>query len=326
MNSANKNPSYQPVLRYEFEKKTYNKTEVSKNDFDVLDKRLGLTPDQPLDQSKAKNKVASFMTIHHGNINWYIKAIGNEKNWKTGYMVATAMLVLLLPVAIFCFTDIVSGLNEGWDGKKDVEYYSSYSLAVLTGIFGFHRIMNVWLAKRKLLSIFHEASAGLKANLYAFEDRWNNGGIYKSGSTTEVTTEFDTDLEKSITTGRSIANQERKKYYEYIENPEVDLGNVFTSAFASASSMMNNFRSKRLERELLVLEKERDNAQQKQDLENEVSALKKEFESLKDLKAVTQANISVSNPVPASLTNMLAEIESKMNTIQITLTQKESKL
>ncbi|GAB5526604.1 MAG: hypothetical protein Roseis2KO_44760 [Roseivirga sp.] len=326
MNSANPIPSYQPVLRYELKKKTYNKTEVSKKDFDVFDKRLGLSTAQSLGQSEAKNKVASFMTTHQGNINWYTKAIGYETNWKNGYRLITVLLVLFLPVTLFCLTDFISYVSPELADDKGAEYYSSYSLAVLTGIFGFHRIMNVWLAKRKLLSIFHEASAGLKANLYAFEDRWNNGGIYKSGSTTEVTTEFDTDLEKSITTGRSIANQERKKYYEYIENPEVDLGNIFTSAFASASSMMTNFRSKRLERELLVLEKDRDDARQREDLENEVSALKKQFESLKYLKAVTQANISVSNPVPASLTDMLAEIEAKMNSIQITLTQKESKL
>lgn len=314
------------MKRYPFEKKIFKRVEVSSDDFDVLDIRLGLSSSASLRNSNIKNKVDSFVNTYNGNINWYMKAIFWERFWKRIYMLITIVLIFSLPIAIFQFTNVISYLNDDVAANRGFEYYSSYVLAILTSVFAFHNVLNAWLAKRRLLSIFHEASSNLKAKLYAFEDKWNNGGVYDSTNRLLVTFEFDRDIEESIALGRSIVNNERKKFYESIESTEINLSNILTSSFNSASSLLTSLQSRMFKRKLSQFDEAVNFNTKRQQLRKEIGELKKEYMGLKKLKETTQANMATSNPIPDNLINMLSIIQTKMNNIQIILIEKESKI
>lgn len=265
---------------YSFEKFTSHKIESSDADLKILDERLNLKGS--LSQSNIKNKINSLFVVYHGNINWYLEAIRREKIYKTVYMIFTALMIILLPIGLLLFSEAASYINSelGEEENKGIEFYASFLIAILTSIFGFHQILNAWLAKRKLLSIFHEASSGLISNLYAFEDKWNNVNIYDSAKSDVVTQEFDDDIEKIVSEGRQIFNNERKKYYEFIENPEVDLGNIFSTSFGSASNVFSNFKSKRFERKLIEREAEIKGVNERKELVRSITSLNNEITEL----------------------------------------------
>jgi hypothetical protein len=306
-------------MKYLFEAKTYNKIDNSKQNITVLDNRLGLT--SSLGTSNITNKVNSFVAVYNGNIEWYIKNISQEKGYRNWYIVLTVFLIVFIPIAILLSNNLMVNAKEG------VEYFSGLAVAILTSLLGLHKVMNAWLGKRKLLSIFHQASADLKSKFYAFEDEWNNRAteIFKSGSTTDVTKEFDQAIELAITEGRGIANNERKQYFEHIENPEIDLGNILSTSFTQASGLLKNFQSKRFTRRLEEIEAEYKADAEKKKLKTEIASLEKELilyqEWLDEVDSIL--TISPSNP---TLTKRKSKIESDIETTKSALIKKKAQL
>jgi hypothetical protein len=306
-------------MKYLFEAKTYNKIDNSKQNITVLDNRLGLT--SSLGTSNITNKVNSFVAVYNGNIEWYIKNISQEKGYRNWHIVLTVFLIVFIPIAILLSNNLMVNAKEG------VEYFSGLAVAILTSLLGLHKVMNAWLGKRKLLSIFHQASADLKSKFYAFEDEWNNRAteIFKSGSTTDVTKEFDQAIELAITEGRGIANNERKQYFEHIENPEIDLGNILSTSFTQASGLLKNFQSKRFTRRLEEIEAEYKADAEKKKLKTEIASLEKELilyqEWLDEVDSIL--TISPSNP---TLTKRKSKIESDIETTKSALIKKKAQL
>lgn len=308
-----------PFKYFPFEEVAFNKTlpRLEKNRT-ILEDRLNLDPDD-LKNSNINYKVNSLLQIFHGNIEWYQRRIKKERFWLRAYNVSTILLIILIPVSILLITEILS--QSRLINVNTIQFYSSLFIAFLTSLFGLHRVITSWIGKRKLLSVFHEASSRLKARFYQFEDVWNSKRpIFKYGSS-EVKEEFDSTVENVITVGRKIANDERSKYFQFIENPGIDLGNIFTNAFKDATSVFNNFQSRRLGKNLEELKEH-------SELEKEIAVLEKESDLLNQwLQEVN--NLLATKPqnpdVVASLTAKKKTIEGKIDAVREVLTKKKAR-
>lgn len=313
--------------RYPFETKTYSKLSFdSQSNLATLDKRLNVA--DSLGQSTIAFKVKSLLTVLNGNIEWYADRISKQRVWLKTYNVSTVVLIITIPILILCLTTDSKTFSFGLlkDGAtSSPESFASVAVAILTSLLGLHKVISSWMDKRKLLGVFHEASSGLKMKLYAFEDEWNSRQIYITGSTQQVEQEFDDAVEKVIEEGRAIANEERKKYFETLESPSIDLANIFTSSFTAASGLLKNFQSKRFQRKLAELEEEVKADAEQRKLRTEISSLENKLILLDKWLQEVLIDLAA-NPGSATLIARKASVESDIAIARKSLIEKKSQL
>ncbi|MEO9967988.1 MAG: hypothetical protein ABJF11_19505 [Reichenbachiella sp.] len=312
------------MSRYPFEEKAFDKIQ-----FDLpanlleLNSRLN-TSARDLGQSNIDYKITSLLTVFCGNIEWYVNRIRKEKYWLRTYNFTTIALIVLLPFLILYFTHFIEAIGEKieWESltkaskqRDSLEYYSALIIAIFTSLLGLHKVFTSWLSKRQLLSIFHEASSELKSKFYAFEDEWNSKDLYTDAVGNTVLPDFDEAVEKAITEGRAIANAERLKYYEAIQNPGMDLSSILSNSFTQASALMKNFQSKRFVRMLEDTESHQKNLA-------EIKALEAKLNLLREWMTMVDADL-VRIPGDRVLTQRKDDLRKQMDAVELALIQKK---
>lgn len=269
------------MKKYPFEEQAYNRIEKNQNVLrQTLGERLNVITSSDGEETYhdfsggEKYKIEAFLSTFNGNINWYENEITEENEKIKNYKRLTVFLIALIPVSVLTITIITSNSPS----VKTLESVSSLVVALLSSIIGLHKVTSQWIDRRKFLSNYHQATSDLKSRFYEFEYEWNDRDILDSEG--QILKDFDQALEQVISDGRRIAAEERQGYFEALESPTVDIGNILSSSFTSASGIFDNFKSKSHERRMQELENEQQEIKDMNSLLQDISESEKEIELL----------------------------------------------
>ena len=203
--------------RYEFENnRRHSRTRESANTvFQKFCRRLGFIGD--VRGTAIEDDLLNFIVHVHLPIQWYEDKIRTELKWRNGYIAATLLLLLAIPVVVQLF-----------------DKTSSASVAAISGLFAFYRGLSAWLDKRRIIAQRATASAALKGKLYDFEQRWDQVEL----ATDRIAEQFRKEIETVIADARAIVREETILYFEALSYPVFNLGTMLQTSASQANTLV----------------------------------------------------------------------------------------
>lgn len=203
------------------------------DDRKALSTRLELAPAQ---ETALEKQLNDFVTHHHGNIEWYTKAINRELWLRRIYFAVSMGLLVVVPVAIFALT------TDGLFGESVTPHITAALTAGLSGLFAFHRGATAWLDKRQLVALYAKTNAQLKSAVYGFEQTWKSS---RRGARTIA--ELSMALEDATAAALAIVSAEQDAHYEIEAAPTFGLSDMLGSATSAAGQLTTALAAKESE-------------------------------------------------------------------------------
>ncbi|MDO5980920.1 hypothetical protein [Flavivirga spongiicola] len=225
----------------------------------VMIKKIGFTDANKL----GKDSIASlreYIRIYHLNIEWYINKIRKVTRKKNILYTVGIVLIILIPISIFALTKVES--IKGTAASSSGAIITMF----LTIILGLYKVTSQWFGAKKFEGLFWEASAKLKNRLYALEDTW----IDKLNRSN--TNEFFIALEKEISEGRKIVQEETQSYFDNFTTSIIDVSGTLLAARNNASTLFQSFQSPKFKEKL-----EKESRSLKNELKSEDNAREVKF-------------------------------------------------
>ncbi len=205
------------MKRYEFQKKSAPEVsdEATKKSLDVLFSRIGHGSAQASLAVEDLRDVKRFIRNTVVNIEWYDQHLMKRRLLEWSFFLGSCVLVVALPPLVSNLESIIGAAGITTDTTV------AQGTTLLAGIFGVHRMVQTWLEKRNMTSIWVKASADLKELLFAFEDRWRDKGfiVYERSGSHEKTSAaklqpmFREALQTATAEAARIVREEKNKYY-----------------------------------------------------------------------------------------------------------------
>lgn len=192
-----------------------------------------------------------FVHAIHRNILWYTI----KRRWEVlklvSYMLISAILVLAIPLIVALIPMLPEIMQTGTrfmpnfisEAAKIAQSSPAFSsgtvisaqlTAMVTGIYGLHRIISSWIFRRNSAHSFWKAGSDLKTLLYSLEDEWK--GRTRVGNVWDPS--FFKALEEVERQAWEIVKVERGSFFQSFSKTQVDLQGLITQSMTSATTLV----------------------------------------------------------------------------------------
>ncbi len=234
---------------YAFERRKNTRLERKKAEEarETLVRRLGL-PRVAVLPRDVQDLLLKYATVCHLNISWYQAQRENEERRYRWYVILALLGVAGTPALTFVLSQFAN------------EALTPLLTAIMAGFLATLKALGAMLEKRRLVGLFWNAEANLKADLYAFESRWT-GKVFKDdgsgkddesgekdemppeseGEKREVNPDFVVDLKQRIRQAEKIRRDEQDTFFSRFDELPFDVIQVLASGTRSARSAGSSF-------------------------------------------------------------------------------------
>jgi hypothetical protein len=166
-------------------------------------------------------------------ISWYMAKIKRANHLRIAYILGTAALILLIPLALAYMPQMMSKIAGTGVTSSTIAQLSG----VLTGVLALQKMLSVSLAQQQQrYGAWWKVSSDLKKLWYSLQTKWHQAEL--AANWDKRKDEFVIDVETDIQKARDLVSDEEADFFQKLTLPSVDVLDLLTKTRPDISSMI----------------------------------------------------------------------------------------